>query len=54
MQAYPRPFLGGSAVGSTMGTHGISANGNETQRAKLVVAFVVDTNQIELTIPFGN
>jgi quercetin dioxygenase-like cupin family protein len=34
--------------------HGVSANGSETQPAKLLAVFVVDTNQTELTIPFEN
>src|SRR3954468_16918604 len=34
--------------------HSVSANASETQPAKLLAAFVVDTNQTELTIPFGN
>ena len=34
--------------------HGVSANANETKPAKLLAVFVVDTNETELTIPFGN
>ena len=34
--------------------HGASASAGETQRAKLLVVFVVDTNEMELTIPFEN
>ena len=34
--------------------HGISANASETQPAKLLAVFVVNTNETELTIPFGN
>jgi len=34
--------------------HSVSANASETQPAKLLAVFVVDTNQTELTIPFGN
>ena len=34
--------------------HGVSANASETQPAKLLAVFVVDTNETELTIPFGN
>ena len=34
--------------------HGVSANAGETQPAKLLAVFVVDTNETELTIPFGN
>ncbi|MBK8211498.1 MAG: cupin domain-containing protein [Rhodospirillales bacterium] len=32
--------------------HGVSANASETQPAKLLAVFVVDTNETELTIPF--
>ena len=34
--------------------HGVSANASETEPAKLLAVFVVDTNETELTIPFGN
>ena len=34
--------------------HGVSANASETEPAKLLAVFVVDTNATELTIPFGN
>ena len=34
--------------------HGVSANASETQPAKLLAVFVVDTNETELTIPFGD
>ena len=34
--------------------HGISANASDTEPAKLLAVFVVDTNETELTIPFGN
>src|SRR5215207_5691855 len=34
--------------------HGVSANASEAQPAKLLAVFVVDTNETELTIPFGN
>jgi quercetin dioxygenase-like cupin family protein len=34
--------------------HAVSANASETQPAKLPAVFVVDTNETELTIPFGN
>src|SRR6201993_2431318 len=34
--------------------HSISANASETQPAKLLAVFVVDTNEKELTIPLGN
>ena len=34
--------------------HGVSANASQTMPAKLLAVFVVDTNETELTIPFGN
>lgn len=34
--------------------HGVSANASETEPAKLLAVFVVDTNEIELTTPFGD
>ena len=34
--------------------HGISANASKTKPAKLLAVFVVDTNETELTTPFGN
>ena len=34
--------------------HSVSANASKTKRAKLLAVFVVDTNETELTIPFGN
>ena len=34
--------------------HGVSANASETKPAKLLAVFVVDTNEPELTIPFGD
>jgi quercetin dioxygenase-like cupin family protein len=34
--------------------HAVSANASETQPAKLLAVFVVDTNERELTIPLGN
>jgi quercetin dioxygenase-like cupin family protein len=34
--------------------HAVSANASETAPAKLLAVFVVDTNETELTIPFGN
>jgi quercetin dioxygenase-like cupin family protein len=34
--------------------HAVSANASETQPAKLLAVFVVDTSETELTIPFGN
>jgi len=33
--------------------HAVSANGSETEPAKLLAVFVVDTNETELTIPLG-
>jgi len=32
----------------------VSANASKTQPAKLLAVFVVDTNETELTIPFGD
>ena len=34
--------------------HAVSANASETKPAELLAVFVVDTNETELTIPFGN
>jgi quercetin dioxygenase-like cupin family protein len=34
--------------------HAVSVNASETKPAKLLAVFVVDTNETELTIPFGN
>jgi quercetin dioxygenase-like cupin family protein len=34
--------------------HGVSANASETKPAKLLAVFVVDTDETELTTPFGN
>jgi quercetin dioxygenase-like cupin family protein len=34
--------------------HLVSANASETEPAKLLAVFVVDTNETELVIPFGN
>lgn len=34
--------------------HGVSANASETKPAKLLAVFVVDTDDKELTTPFGN
>ncbi len=34
--------------------HSVSANASETQLAKLLAVFVVDTNEMELTTPIGN
>jgi quercetin dioxygenase-like cupin family protein len=34
--------------------HGVSANASETKPAKLLAVFVVDTNETELTMPFGH
>jgi quercetin dioxygenase-like cupin family protein len=37
------------------GRHGVSANASETEPAKLLAVFVLDTNETELKrIPFGN
>lgn len=34
--------------------HRVSANASDTQPAKLLAVFVVDTSETELTTPFGN
>ena len=34
--------------------HGVSANASKTTSAKLLAVFVVDTNETQLTTPFGN
>ncbi len=34
--------------------HVVSANASDTEPAKLLAVFVVDTNETELTIPLGN
>src|SRR6516165_496073 len=34
--------------------HDVSSNASKTKPAKLLAVFVVDTNETELTIPFGN
>jgi quercetin dioxygenase-like cupin family protein len=34
--------------------HSVSANASKAKPAKLLAVFVVDTNESELTIPFGN
>jgi quercetin dioxygenase-like cupin family protein len=34
--------------------HDVSANASRTKPAKLLAVFVVDTNETELTVPFGN
>ena len=34
--------------------HSVSANASETEPAKLLAVFVVDTNETELTTPLGN
>ena len=34
--------------------HRVSANASETEPAKLLAVFVVDTNETELTLPLGN
>jgi hypothetical protein len=35
-------------------SHRVSAIASNSKPAKLVAAFVVDANETELTIPFGN
>jgi quercetin dioxygenase-like cupin family protein len=34
--------------------HSVSANASETMPARLLAVFVVDTNETDLTTPFGN
>ena len=34
--------------------HAVSANASDTEPAKLLAVFVVDTNETDLTIPLGN
>jgi quercetin dioxygenase-like cupin family protein len=34
--------------------HSVSANASDTESAKLLAVFVVDTNETELTTPLGN
>jgi len=34
--------------------HAVSANASNVKPAKLLAVFVIDTNQTELTIPFGD
>ena len=34
--------------------HAVNANASETEPAKLMAAFVVDTNESVLTTPFGS
>jgi len=34
--------------------HGVSANASDTEPAKLLAVFVLDTSESELTTPFGN
>jgi quercetin dioxygenase-like cupin family protein len=34
--------------------HSVSANASETEPAKLLAVFVVDTSETELTLPLGN
>jgi quercetin dioxygenase-like cupin family protein len=34
--------------------HSVSANASETEPAKLLAVFVLDTNETELVIPLGN
>jgi quercetin dioxygenase-like cupin family protein len=35
-------------------SHSVSANASDTEPAKLLAVFVVDTSETELTTPFGN
>ena len=34
--------------------HGVSANASDTEPAKLLAVFVLDTSETELTTPLGN
>jgi quercetin dioxygenase-like cupin family protein len=34
--------------------HSVSANASETEPAKLLAVFVLDTNETKLVIPLGN
>ena len=49
------PYKAGQSFSEMPGDrHGVSANASKAKPAKLLAAFVVDTNETELTIPFGN
>ena len=48
------PPLTGSSLIPHPPSHGVSANASKTKPAKLLAVFVVDTNETELTTPFGN
>jgi quercetin dioxygenase-like cupin family protein len=39
---------------STGDRHSVSANASETEPAKLLAVFVLDTNDTQLTTPLGN
>jgi quercetin dioxygenase-like cupin family protein len=48
-------YVAGQSFSESPGDrHGVSANASETQPAKLLAVFVVDTSETDLTIPFGN
>src|SRR5262249_51978265 len=49
------PYKPGQSFSEPPGDrHVVSANASKTKSAKLLAMFVVDTNETELTIPFGN
>ena len=48
------PFCDASFSEMPGDRHSVSANASETQPAKLLAVFVVDTNEKELTTPLGN
>ena len=67
MRKHDRDLVGGLAKGLAVieafgqsfselsgDRHGVSANASKTKPAKLLAVFVVDTNETELTTPFGN
>jgi quercetin dioxygenase-like cupin family protein len=46
-------FTAGQSFSESPGDrHGVSANASETEPARLLAVFVVDTDETELTIPF--
>src|SRR5262249_6012513 len=49
------PYRAGESFPEPPGDrHSVSANASDTEPAKLLAVFVVDTNETELTTPFGN
>jgi hypothetical protein len=50
------PFIevGHAEQQSLLPGHSVSANASDTEPAKLLAVFVVDTNETELTTPLGN